>query len=111
MTARNDLSLLDDRKSWSLKATIDPNVFCDCPKKDHPSIYIGQSMPIFSPMTEKTKLYLIEDKGEVIFRYSIRKSESENSAEWIPMEKKYFDHLQSGGTLLIDDMVLEVDKA
>ena len=105
MRARNDLSLPDDRKSWSLKATIDPNVFCDCPKTSE-----GQSMPIFSPMTEKTKLYLIEDKGEVIFRYSIRKSESENSAEWIPLEKKYFDHLQSGGTLLIDDMVLEVDK-
>ena len=105
MSARNDLSLPDDRKSWSLKATIDPSV------EYSPKTSEGQSMPIFSPLTEKTQLDLIEDKAEVIFRYSIRRSENENSASWMPIEKKYFDHLQSGGTLLIDDMVLEVVKA
>jgi len=103
VTARNDLSLPDDRKSWSLKATINPSIHSLNWTSE------GQSMPIFSPLTEKTQLDLIEDKSEVIFRYSIRKSEDENSASWIPIEKKYFDHLQSGGTLLIDNMVLEVD--
>lgn len=108
MSARNDLSLPDDRKSWSLKAT---SIEYSPYEKFRARVTTseGQSMPIFSPLTEKTQLDLIEDKSEVILRYSIRKSEDENSASWIPIEKKYFDHLQSGGTLLIDNMVLEVD--